>query len=290
MALPAAAQEKAILYSHYGFNGLAMNPAYSGSLEMLSIGLSHRSQWIGFEGAPAYNIVSLHTPLRNTKMGLGILVMNESMGLRKNTGFYLNYAHRLELGPGKLALGLKAGVSAGSYEQIDLGNDDYIFNENTDDYLLPNFGFGLYYYTNSFYAGLSVPMILGYEANVAGEVIPYHDFSKYAYYLTAGIKARIADNWKIHPAALLEYDKGSGLIADGGISLLYKDILRVGASYRSKGALIMIMDYKITYQLKVGFAYDYGFKGINEYNRSSVEVAIEYNFGYRIKASNPTIF
>ncbi|MBN1158924.1 MAG: type IX secretion system membrane protein PorP/SprF [Bacteroidales bacterium] len=290
MVCSVGAQEKAILYSHHGFNGLAMNPAYSGSHEMLSIGLSHRSQWIGFEGAPAYNIVNLHTPLRNTQMGLGILVMNESIGLRKNTGFYLNYAHRLNLGPGKLALGLKAGVSAGSYEKIDLGNDDYIFNENTDNFMLPNFGFGLYYYTTGFYAGLSVPLILGYETNAAGEVVPYHDFSKYAYYFTTGVKARLSDNWKIHPSALLEYDQGSGLIADGGISFMYKDVLRAGASYRNKGAIVMIMDYRITYQLKVGFAYDYGFKGINEYNRSSVEVAIEYNFGYRIRASNPTIF
>ncbi len=129
--LNISAQEKTILYSHYGFNGLAINPAYSGSHEMLSIGLSHRSQWIGFEGAPSYNIVNLHTPLRNTKTGLGILVMNESIGLRKYTGIYLNYAHRIKLGQGKLALGLKAGMAAGSVDQIDLAGDDYIFNENS---------------------------------------------------------------------------------------------------------------------------------------------------------------
>lgn len=288
--LNISAQEKTILYSHYGFNGLAINPAYSGSHEMLSIGLSHRSQWIGFEGAPSYNIVNLHTPLRNTKMGLGILVMNESIGLRKYTGIYLNYAHRIKLGQGKLALGLKAGMATGSVDQIDLENDDYIFNENSKNYILPNFGLGIYYYIKSFYAGLSVPLLLGYKTNNAGEVVPYHDFSKYAYYLTTGIKLKMARNWKVYPSALVEYNRGTGLVADGGVSLLYKDVLRVGGSYRSKGALVMLMDYKITYQLKIGFAYDYGLKDINEYNRSSVEVAIEYNFGYRIKASNPTIF
>jgi hypothetical protein len=96
------AQEKALLYSHYTFNGLALNPAYAGSHEMLSVNLSHRSQWMGFEGAPSYNIFAAHTPLKKTAMGLGLLVMNESIGLRNYTGFYMNYAHRLNLGSGKV--------------------------------------------------------------------------------------------------------------------------------------------------------------------------------------------
>ncbi len=113
-----SAQEKTILYSHYTFNGLAINPAYAGSHEMLSVSLSHRSQWVGFEGAPSYNILSVHAPYKNTRMGLGLLVMNESIGLRKFTGIYLNYAHRMTLGRGKLALGLKGGIGTGKFDLV----------------------------------------------------------------------------------------------------------------------------------------------------------------------------
>lgn len=284
------AQEKALLYSHYSFNGLAINPAYAGSREMLSISLSHRSQWMGFDGAPSYNILGIHTPFKNTKMGLGFQVMNESIGLRKYTGFYLNYAHRLTLGNGKLALGLKGGIATGNYDLIDLGDDDYVFSEKSSSYLLPNFGVGLYYYTRKFYAGLSVPLILGYETSETGEVTAYHDFNKYAYYLTAGITFDIADKWQLQPSGMVEYDKAGGVIADVGLSLLYKDVLRAGASYRSKQAIVMLLDYKITYQLRVGIAYDYGLNDLNAYNRNSFEVALEYNFGYKIRAANPTIF
>jgi type IX secretion system PorP/SprF family membrane protein len=282
-------QEKAILYSHYSFNGLALNPAYAGSNEMLSISLSHRSQWIGFEGAPAYNILGIHTPYKNTRMGLGLLVMNESIGLRKYTGIYLNYAHRMTLGRGRLSLGLKVGIGTGKFESVDLG-DDIVFSENSISYLLPNFGVGAYYYTKRFHAGLSIPLLLGYKSSESGKVTPYHDFNNYAYYLTAGVKIDIAPNWQIMPSALIEYDKSDGIIADGGLGLLYKDILRAGASYRTKQAIVMLLDFKVNYQLRVGVAYDYGISGINDYNRSSFEVALEYNFGNRIKASNPTIF
>jgi len=290
LCVHAMAQERALLYSHYTFNGLAINPAYAGSHDMLSVSISHRNQWMGFEGAPAYNIFGAHTPLKNTNMGLGFLVMNESIGLRKYTGFYLNYAHRLKLGNGRLSLGLKGGLSTGKFDIVDFGNDDVVFSESTSSYLLPNFGIGLYYYSKKFYAGVSVPLILGYETNETGEVTAYHDFNKYAYYITAGLTLDLAENWQIQPSALVEYDKSGGLDGDVGFNFLYKDILRFGGSYRSKQAVVMLLDYKVTHQLKVGIAYDYGLNEINDYNRSAFEVALEYNFGYKIKASNPTIF
>jgi len=284
------AQEKTLLFSNYSFNGLAINPAYAGSHEMLSFSISHRNQWVGFEGAPAYNTLGIHTPLKNTRMGLGFLLLNESIGLRKYTGFYLNYAYRLNLGRGKLALGLKGGIASGKMEAIELGDDDYIFSENSNSYLLPNFGVGVYYYSGNFFAGLSVPLLLGYKTNETGEITVYNDFSRYAYYLTAGAYLKLTENWKLKPSALAMYEKSGGIIADGGLSVLYKDILTAGLSYRTQKALVLLLDCKITYQLHVGIAYDYGMNEINEYNRSSFEIALQYNFGFRIKASNPTVF
>jgi len=288
--LVTTAQEKALLYSHYSFNGLAVNPAYAGSRDLLSVSLSHRTQWVGFEGAPSYNTFAVHTPLKKTSMGLGLLVMNESIGLRNYTGFYLNYSHRFKLGRGKLAMGLKAGMGTGKFDEIDLGNDDIVFSEKSDSYLLPNFGVGTYYYTRNFYAGLSIPLLLGFRTNENGKIAAYHDFEKYAWYLTAGAALRMSDKWDLQPSALLEYQKPGGLVADGGLAIRYKDVFRFGGTYRSKQALVMLMDYKVTYQLRVGIAYDYGLQGLNEYNRNSFEVALEYNFGYRIRAANPTLF
>lgn len=292
LLLPAGihAQEKALLYSHYTFNGLAINPAYAGSKDMLSVNLSHRNQWMGFEGAPSYNIFGVHTPLKKTAMGLGLLVMNESIGLRKYTGFYLNYAHRISVGRGKLALGLKGGLATGKFQEIDLGSDDYVFSANSASFLLPNFGVGMYYYSRIFYAGISVPLIMGYKTNESGEVTVYHDFNKYAWYMTTGVTLRMAERWSMLPSVLLEYDKSGGFLADGGLSLRYKDLLSVGATYRSKQALVMLVDFKINYQLRVGIAYDYGMNGLNEYNRNSYEISLEFNFGYQVKASNPTLF
>jgi len=284
------AQEKALLYSHHTFNGLAINPAYTGSREMLSVSLSHKSQWMGFEGAPSYNIFGVHTPLKKTSVGLGLLVMNESIGLRRYTGFYVNYAHRLTLGKGKLALGLKAGLATGQFDNLELGGDDNVFGEKSSSYLLPNFGAGVYYYLKNFYAGISVPLIMGYKTSESGEITAYHDFNKYDWYLTSGVTLKLADLWSLQPSVLAVYDKSAGVVADGGLMVRYKDQLRVGGSYRSTQAIVMLLDCKLNYQIRVGIAYDYGLGGMNAYNRNSFEISLEYNFGYQVKASNPTEF
>lgn len=284
------AQEKALLYSHYTFNGLAVNPAYAGSRDLLSLNLSHRNQWMGFEGAPVYNIFAAHTPLKKTSMGVGLLVMNESIGLRRFTGVYANYAHRIALGQGKLALGLKAGLASGRFGSIELGNDDVVFGQEAESFLLPNFGVGAYYYTRKFYAGLSVPLIMGYRSNDAGEVVVYHDVQQYSLYFTSGYTLTLDENWALQPSVLVNYTRAGGVVADGGLSVLYRELLRAGVTYRTKQALVVLADFKINYQLRAGIAYDYGLGGLNEYNRSSLEITLEYNFGYRVRVANPMIF
>ncbi len=282
-------QDKLLLYSHYSYSGMAINPAYAGSKPSLSASVSHRSQWIGFEGAPSYNIVSLHTPFKNKPMGLGLLVLNESMGLRKFTGIYANYAHKIKVGQGVLAMGLKAGIGAGKLDDVDLG-EDIVFSEKSKSYLLPNFGLGFYYTTNKYYLGFSIPMLLGYKANETGEVVAYHDFSQYAYYVLAGTKVTLDNSWQLKPSALLAYDKASGIIFDGGASVEYKERIRCGLNYRLKQALILLLEYQLSYQMRIGLAYDYGVGDFSVYSRSSVEINLEYNFGYKVRASNPTIF
>jgi type IX secretion system PorP/SprF family membrane protein len=283
------AQDKLMLYSHYSFSGLAINPAYAGSHQALSASVSHRNQWIGFEGAPAYNIVSIHTPFKDKPMGLGLLIMNESMGLRKFTGIYANYAHKIRFRSGILSMGIKAGIGAGKFEGIDLG-DDQVFNEKSKSYLLPNFGLGFYFTAKKYNLGFSIPLLLGYKANESGDVISYHDFSRYAYYLTGETKIRLDNNWQIKPSALLAYERASGIILDGGASVIYKEHIRCGLNYRLKQAVIMLLEYQINYQLRVGLAYDYGIGSFSEYSRSSAEITLEYNLGYKVRASNPTIF
>ena len=105
------------VYSQYLQNGLMINPAYTGSREALSAFLSYRMQWMGTKGSPVIQSVSLHSPMKNDKVALGIMAQFMQFGFTKSTSIYASYAYHIRLGEGKLSFGLKGGA--------DLSNTDY---------------------------------------------------------------------------------------------------------------------------------------------------------------------
>ncbi|MBQ4805840.1 type IX secretion system membrane protein PorP/SprF, partial [Aquimarina sp. MMG015] len=57
----AVAQQDA-QYTQYMYNTISVNPAYAGSRGVMSIMGLHRSQWVGLDGAPRTQTLTLNTP------------------------------------------------------------------------------------------------------------------------------------------------------------------------------------------------------------------------------------
>ncbi len=62
------------LSDHYTYNALVINPAFAGCSDALSATVSYRNQWVGFQDAPKSYLLSVHTPIENDRMGLGLLI------------------------------------------------------------------------------------------------------------------------------------------------------------------------------------------------------------------------
>lgn len=283
-------QEKNILFSQYQYNTLSINPAYAGSHEVFSASLIKRMQWIGFEGAPKYESLNMHFLGKNTKTGWGINALHENIGIRNYFNLFINYAYRLTLGNGYLAMGLKGGLSTGKQDLSDIDADDPVYNENSQSYLVPNFGLGLYYKTRKFYAGISVPLMLGYESGNDGTITAYHDFSQYAYYAIGGASFSLYDKWILTPSILATYEESTGLVLDITAHVLYKQMIGAGIAYRTSGALIFLMNYRINYQTTAFVAYDFGIGGLSRYNRNSFEAGLQVDLEFKINRANMTIF
>ncbi|MBN2214465.1 MAG: PorP/SprF family type IX secretion system membrane protein [Bacteroidales bacterium] len=284
-------QDRALLNSQYLFNGLVLNPACAGRNEVFTFTFSHRSQWMGFEGAPSAQTISLHWPMKDVKTALGVLLFNESIGSRNYKNIFLNYAYRIDLGNGRLSLGLKGGISTGRFDLIDLGDGEFIFDDKLENYLLPNFGIGAYYYNGNFFAGFSIPLLLGYHDG--GETIGlqvYHDFEKYSYYLTAGYSFPLNNNLRLQPSFLLHYEISYSFEPDFNLTLNYKDIILGGLSYRPNEAFIFLFNYRINYQARAGVSYDLGLGELSKYHNGSLEFTFQYEFGFKIRASDPGDF
>ncbi|NNF21133.1 MAG: PorP/SprF family type IX secretion system membrane protein, partial [Saprospiraceae bacterium] len=146
------------MFTKYMFNSLVFNPAYAGSKDHMTLGLLHRTQWFGIDGGPNTQSFTIHTPLPKERVGVGFSAINDVVGPTRTMQANLAYAYRIPMGPGKLSVGLQAGVTNWSADWTKLtlvDPTDPAFAEINPSKWLPNFGVGLYYYTNRFYVGAS---------------------------------------------------------------------------------------------------------------------------------------
>lgn len=285
------------VYSQYLQNGLVINPAYTGTREVLSGFLSYRMQWMGTNGSPLLQSISFHSPLKNDKVALGLMAQFMKYGVTKSTSIFADYAYHIKLKKGKLSFGLKAGVDLSNTDYTGLilnDPDDPVFKTNDKALVLPNVGTGVYYYSDRFFAGLSIPSFLNYRRSSTGSAVPYHSFSQYDFLFSAGALISISPVFKFKPSVLVDYSlqntrKLSQLDING--NFIIADLIWVGGSWRiSEQVAVGIIQAQINQQLMLGLSYDYPFGRMNSYSKGSTEFVLRYEFRYKVSAANPRYF
>ncbi len=276
------------------FNGLAINPAYAGSQEALSIGLYSRIQWVGFEGAPRTNTLSIHSPLRNKKINLGLIVLGDKLGSKKETGFLLNYAYRMELGKGMWSLGLAAGLTSLSTDMNairfnDMG--DRLLQDPARRALLPEFSFGSYYYTGKWNVGFSMPLFLNHFSNEGkGNYNLNFNLAATTYLFTAGYLFTLSDGIELLPSILFKTNPANNTQLDIHCNVILKEKLWLGTSIRTNGSMSALLQIQANPQLRFGYSYGYELSELSSYQHGSHEVMIQYNFRYIIEVIGPRTY
>lgn len=283
-----------IMISQYMFNGLFLNPAYSGSHRHTEATLLHRRQWLNFPGAPVTNIFGIDAPIAKQKMGLGFLFASESIGATDQVDLFGNYSYHLKVGKGKLSLGLRAGGSLVSANLSQLKTNqlgDEAFS-NIQTRFLPKFGTGIYYYTKKYYAGLSIPTLIAYESGRSfGVDLNASTTMRRHFFLTGGYVFEISDAVKLKPSTLIKYEPSAPLQADINLNVLLNNVFWIGVSYRTGEAAVSIIEYQINQMFRIGYAYDYNLTEIRKFSSGSHEIMFGINFGKEVlKTKNPRYF
>jgi type IX secretion system PorP/SprF family membrane protein len=286
------------VYSQYLQNGLMINPAYTGSRGALSGFLSYRMQWMGTSGSPVIQSLSLHTPTKNDKVALGILAQFMQFGATKSTSIYASYAYHIRIGEGKLSMGIKGGADMSNSNYADIRKtltnpSDPVFAEDTK-YVLPNVGAGVYYFSNKFFAGFSIPSFLSYKKTQTNTVQAYHSFGEYEVIFSAGGLITFSEFFKFKPSVLIDYSlqttkKLTQLDINGNFILA--DLIWLGGSWRtSEQVAVGILQVQFNPQMMFGFSYDYPVGRMNSFSKGSSEFILRYEFGYKVSAANPRYF
>lgn len=285
MAPPQAHAQQDAMFTQYMFNTLAVNPAYAGSRNVLSLTALHRNQWVGLKGAPKTTVFSADMPTWNNKIGLGFQAFNDEIGVTKSTGFYLTYAYRIRFSEsGTLAIGLQGGVTnfRANLTEVKLtDNYDPNFAYNINSFL-PSFGAGIYYNTDKMYVGLSAPnLIKSYlrkDQYLYSSDIIAQRFSHL--FLMGGYVFDLQNDFKLKPSFLVKYVSGAPIQADINAQLWIKDVISVGGSYRTDKSGAALLEIQATNAIRIGYAYDISNKALAAYNRGSHEIMLRYEFGF----------
>lgn len=305
LAAGKANAQQEVMYSQYMFNTLAINPSYAGSRDVLSLTALGRYQWIGVPGSPTTYSFTLDMPVKNEKMGLGIMAYTDAIGVSRTTGMNIPYAYRLKLGARTtLSLGVQFGLdhisnNLSNVANVELG--DAVFDGTSDvNRLFPNVGTGIFISNDRAYIGISAPKLLEnklsvyeFEGKTFQTTQRRHWFAMMGFVVGKG-------NVKVKPSAMLRYTNGSPLGIDANINLWLRDKIALGVSARKSqatlsgqevmDAIIGMFELQLTPQLRIGYSYDYNMTRLNNQANSSLsktltgtpthEGLLRYEFGY----------
>src|SRR3990170_5057686 len=268
------------LYTQYMFNGLVINPAYTGSHESMTTAFAVRSQWTGLKGAPQTQVASLHSPLKFSRSAAGVVFVHDKASVINQYMAYGTYAYRIPLSKNaKLAVGGQAGVSFYQANLSDLtiytpsGQPDPTFTQN-ENRLLPNLGIGAYYYSKKSYIGLSLPTLINNRWNNQDPTMQARQ--KRHYFLSAGHVFTLSSNLKFKPNVLLKWEEGGPFQYDINANMLIHEIVWVGVSYRMKDSIDGLLEMILNKDLRLGYSYGYPTSSLSSVQTGTHEVVLNY--------------
>ncbi|MEM6725974.1 MAG: PorP/SprF family type IX secretion system membrane protein, partial [Bacteroidota bacterium] len=258
-----------------------------------------------FEGSPSTQVFNIHSPLKNERIGLGLSVYHDEIGVSNQTSVFASYAYRIPLKVGDLAFGLQGGMLNWRSDLSQLtqrdGNDPVFSGADNPNLWLPNFGAGVYYQADLFYIGFSVPNILTPDLRKDGLDPTTQDMiaSQYRHmYLAAGLALKLNRNLVFKPALLIKNTdllNGSRISAptqyDIDVAFLFRETLWLGASYRSAfqgsedptsfDSVDFLLGVQLKNGLRIGTAYDMTLSDIKQVSDGSYEIMVGYEFNYK---------
>jgi type IX secretion system PorP/SprF family membrane protein len=279
-------------YTQYMYNMNVINPAYAGSKESISFGLLFRKQWVNIEDAPTSLSFSGHTPV-GKNVGVGLSLISDKIGPVTEQNVFGDFSYTLKLGgTQRLAFGLKAGASFHKVGLRDIQSSlpdpsEGVFGTDINDTSL-NLGTGVFYYTDKYYVSFSVPNMiksahLDYNGREYGSDVSH-------YFLTAGYVFDINYELKFKPSFMLKSAFNVSPSVDVSANFLYQEKFELGATYRLEDSFGVMVNFAITPELRIGYAYEHIISDLKITSPSSHELIILYDLFESKKVSRSPRF
>jgi len=273
-------------YTQYMYNTQVVNPGYAGSRDALSFGLLYRTQWVGLDGAPKTVTFSGDTPIGSLdNMGLGLSIVRDEIGPAIESNVVVDYSYTINTSDeAELSFGLKAGLDLLDVDFTKLNIydvNDPRFQNNIDNRLQPQIGAGLYFNTDNYYIGFSVPNFLTTKhfdvSSLENTDVETVARERLHYFFIAGYVFDLNPNLKFKPATLVKAVSGSPLQVDLSANFLINEKFTIGAAYRWSAAITGMVGFQASDSLFIGFGYDYQTTDLEIVSDGSYELMLRFD-------------
>ena len=263
-------------FTNYMFNTMSVNSAYAGNRGHLSVTGLLRKQWVGIEGAPSTQTLSIDSPV-GKRVGLGLSIVNDRIGPADEFYAEMNFSYTIDINEKrKLSFGIKGGGRTLSidWSRGQSQNQETLFQENINNEFLPTIGAGLYLHGDRSYLGLSVPNFLTdkHYDQIQGSLAA----ERLHFFLIGGIVFDMSKRVKFKPAFLVKHVTGAPLIFDVSANFMFYENLRLGVAYRWDDSVSGLLGLQITPKILLGYSYDYTTTELRNYNSGTHEIMLRF--------------
>ena len=269
------------LSSLYNVNKFQINSAYAGFNGCLEGYLSHRSQWVGLNGAPTTQYLSLHSGV-GKNMGLGANIVYDKTDIISKFSGSLSYAYRVKLGQEH---NLRFGFSLGLY-QVNINPFNAIIEDISDEIIVSgnqaskafNNEFSLYYNYKKLELGVSIPQIVETNAsfnltsNDGSFGLKRHVISTLSYDVS------LSEKLSFQPSLLYKTFNGTQNQLDINGQITYNKLISIGVGYRTEAGLLARFGLTIQDLFMVGYAYEFTSSDISLAASGSHEIMLGIKF------------
>lgn len=241
--------------TQYMSNPLAINPSYAGLNDVTNFNLNTRFQWTSLEGAPQTYTFTANTSIVNGKVGLGLMVLNDNIGISSNTEVQVSYAYKISDAKNYFSFGLQTGfVSyATDLEPLNLRvDDDPLFQPGVANDTKFNVGAGVTYMNDKMYISVSVPRMLNTKVGDSNEIVAYDRH----FYIVGAYLFDLKPGFKIKPSILARAVQGAPISVDANVSFLINNQFWVGAFTRNLQTYGIMAQFDFMEAYKIGYSFE----------------------------------
>jgi type IX secretion system PorP/SprF family membrane protein len=205
-----------------------------------------------------------------------------------------NYSYKIGMNKGELSLGLGAGLIATNTAWSDLvvlepGDENFLTDSRV--FVVPDFSFGMYYTNQDFFAGLSVPKLLGYKFNFdKNKYTLQFNPAQYNFLINTGYVFNVSESVRLFPSTLLTVSPGEKVLLDLNGYVSFNDRIWAGASYRTKRSMGGLIQFAVNNQIRFAYTYDFDLGKLGHYSNGSHEIMVRYEFRYKVETVSPLNF